>query len=115
MHAARSARSPGGTVMLAGLLCSLALAAPVPAEKPQSLRLMADDALYRKAAEIESVYEGVLEGRAAGPGVTYRLLGQEGGKPAAWPLYLPFQPERLTPFVGKRVRVTGKLITPANR
>src|SRR5436305_1812527 len=101
--------------MLAGLLCSLALAAPVPAEKPNSLRLLADDALYRKAAEIETVYEGVLESRAAGPYVTYRLVGQEGGKPAAWPLYVPAQSERLTPFVGKRVRVTGKLIAPANR
>jgi len=92
--------------MLTGLLCSLALAAPVPVDKPSALRLLADDPAYRKAAELESVYEGVLEesGRA------YRLAGREDGKPVTWPLFLPDKPERLTPFVGKRVRVSGKLI-----
>jgi hypothetical protein len=101
--------------MLISLLCWLSAAAPVPAEKPQSVRLLADDAVYLRAAELEAVYEGVLERRSGGPTLTFRLVGQEGGKPVVWPLYLPTQPERLTPFVGKRVRVRGKLIVAANR
>src|SRR5262249_29460645 len=116
MDARRKLGGPSeGTLMLAGLLCSLALAAPVPTERPDSLRLLADDALYQKAPEIEAVYESVPESRAAGASVTYRLTGQEGGKPVTWPLHVPFQPERLTPFVGKRVRVSGKLITARER
>ena len=97
--------------MTASLLCLCLL----PAAKPEVVTLLADDDTYRKAKEREVYFEGVLE-RNKGTGQIgadrfnlYRLVLDDSAKTAR-ELYVPGKGAQLATHVGKRVRITGKLI-----
>jgi hypothetical protein len=97
--------------MTASLLCLCLL----PAASPDVVPLLVEDAAYRKAKEPEVFFEGVLQ-RNNGTGQIgaarfnlYSLL-IEGGARTTRELYLPGKGHLLATHVGKRVRLTGKLI-----
>jgi hypothetical protein len=100
--------------MLVGLLATVLVTpalAPVPSERPLTLRLFEGDPRYLAAGGVETTFEGTLE-RQPGQAPVYRLVGREGGERVLWQLTLPDGPDRLADLVGRRVRVVGKLSGP---
>jgi hypothetical protein len=104
--------------------CLSATVAPAPDDPGDAMPvvLLAGTDEYKAAKATEAVYEGVVENNP-GDGVgkptrfnAYRLRAKDAdGKEFVRELYVPGKAFLLAPFVGKRVRVTGKFAdTPAD-
>jgi hypothetical protein len=109
--------------MTAWLLWTALAAAPAP-EEPRDVKpviLLADSEEYKAAKPAEAVYEGIVENNPGDGGIgkptrfnAYRLTGKDAaGKEFVRELYAPGKALLLAPFVGKRVRVTGKWVDTA--
>jgi hypothetical protein len=88
--------------------------APLP-EKSGSIELLANDADYRAAKEVEVSIEGLLQrnpgtGKIGGRFNPYRLSGQDGdGKAFVHDLRVTSKAQLLADHVGQKVRIVGKL------
>src|SRR5450755_4078681 len=109
------------------LWCCLSVVATAPApEEPVEVKpviLLAGADEYKAAKAAEAIYEGVVENNPGDGAVgkptrfnAYRLKGKDpAGKEFVRELYVPGKAFLLATYVGKRVRVTGKLAeTPAD-
>jgi hypothetical protein len=100
--------------MNVALLCCCLSATPAAEVKP--LVLLAEEAVYQKAKEKEISFDGILERNAggklgpAGRFNVYRLATEESGKATTHDLYVPGKAALLALYVGKRVRILGKLV-----
>lgn len=105
------------------LWCCLSLspAAPEAPAAPKPLVLLAGTDEYKAAKGMEAVYEGAIENNPGDGTVgkptrfnAYRFKGKDGtGKEFVRELYVPGKAFLLASFVGKRVRITGKLADTA--
>lgn len=103
---------------VAAVLLAIGTTAVAPAPSGESagagsrVRVFADEAWYRERAEPEQAWQGALRRRAEdrGPGGRPGLSFSLQTADQDLPVYAAGVDERLAPFVGARVTVTGKLV-----